>query len=245
MNQIIANAQNLKMPNSNYQVEFSNEMVPMPYENNINKHTFLKKWLTDNKYRLQFFLSFGIALFFLFIFFYHVYQSNQKEKISAELLKNYTLTTLYQNNSSYGTPQKASSYVIKNPFVIGMIRIEKLNLNYPILSESNKELLQVSVCRFAGPMPNEVGNLCIAGHNYVDNKFFSKLTELDENDEIEIYDLSGKKIVYSVIKKFEVEQNDFSCTNQNTQNEKIVTLLTCNNVNGKRVIIQAKAINES
>ena len=43
---------------------------------------------------------------------------------------------------------------------------------------SSDDLLDVSVCRFAGPMPNEIGNLCIAGHNYVNNNFFGTPTLL-------------------------------------------------------------------
>ena len=56
----------------------------------------------------------------------------------------------------------------------------------------------MSVCRFAGPLPNEVGNLCIAGHNYVDYKLFSRLNELELNDEITVYDLSGKNKTYKI-----------------------------------------------
>ncbi len=84
------------------------------------------------------------------------------------------------------------------------------------------------------------GNLCIAGHNYVDNKFFSRLSELSKNDSIEVYDLSGKKITYLVFDEYEVEANDLSCTSQEVGNNKIITLITCNNVNGLRTIIKAK-----
>ena len=96
------------------------------------------------------------------------------------------------------------------------------------------------MCRFAGPMPNEAGNLCVAGHNYVDYRFFSRLNELKTGDSIEIYDLTGKKIFYKVYDKFEINPSDFSCTNQNTNGDKIITLLTCNNVTGKRLVIKAK-----
>lgn len=90
-------------------------------------------------------------------------------------------------------------------------------------------------------MPNEVGNLCIAGHNYIDNKFFSKLNELSVGDEIEIYDLNGTKIIYSVYGKQEIDYTDLSCTNQSTSGQKNITLITCNNLNNsKRLIIKAK-----
>lgn len=85
------------------------------------------------------------------------------------------------------------------------------------------------------------GNLCIAGHNYVDYKLFSRLNELEENDTIEIYDLNGKMIEYIVFQKYEAKSTDTSCTIQNTNGDKIVTLLTCNNVSGNRLIVVAKA----
>lgn len=91
-------------------------------------------------------------------------------------------------------------------------------------------------------MPNEVGNLCIAGHNYVDYKLFSRLNELEINDEISIYDLSGNSIKYEIYDIYETSPNDTSCTFQNTNGEKIVTLITCNNVNGKRLVLHAKEI---
>ena len=36
-----------------------------------------------------------------------------------------------------------------DPFVIGIIQIDKINVNYPILSKTTRELLKVSLCRYA------------------------------------------------------------------------------------------------
>lgn len=52
------------------------------------------------------------------------------------------------------------------------------------------------------------------------------------------------KITYAVFDKFEVKANDLSCTNQNVGENRIITLLTCNNINGKRTIIKAKEYTE-
>lgn len=91
-------------------------------------------------------------------------------------------------------------------------------------------------------MPNEIGNLCIAGHNYVDYKLFSRLNELDINDKIIIYDLNGNYKTYSVYDIYETKPDDTSCTFQDTGGVRIVTLVTCNNVNGKRLVVHAKEI---
>lgn len=224
-------------------VEFSNELGEIPVHK--TKHskfntTILKQYLLKNKYRLQFFASIIVAIVFLFILYYHLHKTNTQEQLSKELLNNYTLTTLYQNKTSDSVELQKQATFIENPFVIGMIKINKINLNYPILSESNYDLLKISLCRFAGPMPNENGNLCIAGHNYVDYKLFSRLAELEKSDLIELYDLSGRKVTYAVFDKYEVSPNDLSCTNQDVGENRILTLLTCNNVNGKRTVVKAK-----
>lgn len=210
-------------------VEFSNAIAEIPY---IETKKFkLKK---DN-YKIQFFISSIIATLGCFIFLLNLIKSHSQEKISKKLLNNYNLTTLYQTE----TPSFQQSSNV--PFIIGIIKIDKIDLNYPILSQTNDDLLKVSVCRFAGPMPNEVGNLCIVGHNYIDTRFFSRLDELLNGDEIKIYDLNGNNIVYEVYNKYEVNSNDLTCTNQNVNNKKIVTLITCDNINGlKRLIIHAK-----
>jgi len=83
------------------------------------------------------------------------------------------------------------------------------------------------------------GNICIAAHNYDNDKFFSKINTLHNEDLIYIYNLNGEKQEYNVIKYFETEFNDFSCTNQNTNGMQELTLVTCNNVNNKRIIVKA------
>lgn len=205
-------------------------------------HNSRQKKKQTRFFLLQFIISSSIATCFLLVFFIRILNLQEKETISDELMKSYQISTLYANHTNYLAEHISSdsSNSWTNPFVIGMIKIDKINLNYPILSESNKELLNISVCRFAGPMPNQIGNLCIAGHNYVDYKFFSRLHELEKNDRIKIYDLNGEMKEYIVTKKYESNPNDISCTNQNTKGERLLTLLTCNNVSGRRLIIIAK-----
>lgn len=197
-------------------------------------------------YKVQLVVSCFIAFCFIIFFLIRLFSLNQNEKISSQLISIYNASTLYSNSMNYSTQSNSETKNIPienyNPFVIGIIKIDKINLNYPILSESNDDLLDISVCRFAGPMPNEVGNLCIAGHNYVDYKFFSRLHELEIDDKIKLYDLSGRMLEYSIFKKYEVDVTDMSCTSQNTNQKNIITLLTCNNVSGKRLVVVAEPI---
>jgi len=130
-------------------------------------------------------------------------------------------------------------------YTIGVINIPKINVNYPILStesENIDKILKISPCKFWGPNPNEVGNLCIVGHNYRNSHFFSKVPKLELGDTIEIQDLSGKTLTYEIYDKYIVEPEDTRCTSQITEGRREVTLITCTNDNKQRVIVKAKEI---
>lgn len=144
-------------------------------------------------------------------------------------------SSIFNYNSTSGSKGNSSG-----SFVIGIIKIDKIKLDYPILSDVSDELLKIAPCRFAGPLPNKIGNLCIAGHNYIDNTSFAQIVKLTTGDTINIYGLDGKSVEYHVTEKKEVEGTDFSCTSQFTGGKRIVTLMTCNSIKQTRVIIRAE-----
>lgn len=179
----------------------------------------------------------GVIVFSL-LFVLYVYNITQINKNSKNIADSFSISYLYSNNPSYSTNMQNANITPDN-FVIGIIKIDKLKLDYPILSEESEDLLKVAPCRFAGPLPNEIGNLCIAGHNYIDNTFFARISSLQIGDEIKIYGIDGKLIKYSVFNKTEVESSDLSCTNQETNGKRMVTLMTCNSIKQTRIIVQA------
>ena len=69
--------------------------------------------------------------------------------------------------------------------------------------------------------------------------FFSKINQLKANDEIYIYDNTGTKYTYQVQESYEVNENDLSPITNYNENEKTLTLITCNNLNNNRFIIKA------
>lgn len=240
MNQILKPELNVtvEVSDGNFQEEYNHKNKKK--KKNSKNGKILK---SDHFYLFQFLISSFIAACFFTVFCIKVFYLNENENISDELLKEYQLSTLYANHTDYSAERlqnNSNDLSASTPFVIGMIKIDKINLNYPILSESSKELLNISVCRFAGPMPNTSGNLCIAGHNYVDYKFFSRLHELEKDDKVKIYDLNGQMKEYTIFRKYEAEADDVSCTSQDTNGETILTLLTCNNISGKRLILVCK-----
>ena len=127
-------------------------------------------------------------------------------------------------------------------YTIGVVNIPSINVNYPILSTYSDSLLKIAPCKFHGPNPNEVGNLCIAGHNYRNSKFFSKVPTLENGDIIEITDLAGNTVTYAVYDKFIVNPDELECTSQLTGGRREITLITCTDDNKQRYIIKAKEI---
>lgn len=219
MNQILSNNMNEDKPN-------------------LRKNTNTKNIL----FKFQFIICTIIAISTTIYYFYSLYKNNEKENLSKRLLDNFNISTLY-NDTNYTASRISNENIYISDghsfSVIGLIEIKSIKLNYPIISTYNDELLKIAPCRFYGPMPNEVGNLCIAGHNYNSYKFFSKLKNLSNGDLITIYDLSGNKIDYTIYKSYETDYNDLTCINQDTNGKKEITLITCNNVKNKRRVVKA------
>lgn len=203
--------------------------------NQILGTKILNKFNKNKKFKFQFFISLLLIVLFSI---YGIYSHNirlKKENTSNILLNNFNIERMYYKKQSY-TVLELNGYKC---FIIGIVEIPKINIKYPILSYANDELLKFSVCRFYGPYPNKIGNLCIAGHNYDNSMFFSNLKHLNIGDRIDIYDNNNSFITYYIYNKFETSKNDISCTNQNTNGKREITLVTCNNINNNRLIIKA------
>ncbi len=132
--------------------------------------------------------------------------------------------------------------------IIASINIPKINVNYSILhgvtgtTEEIDDLLKHSPCRYWGAEPNEVGNFCIVGHNYRNQRFFSKVPTLVVGDTIEITDLSKRTITYAVYDKYTVHPKDTSCTTQKTGGKKEITLITCTDDSSQRVVVKCREV---
>ncbi len=126
-------------------------------------------------------------------------------------------------------------------YTLATINIPSINCHYPILNTTTDELLKISPCYFWGAQPNEEGNFCIVGHNYRNTKFFSKVPTLENGDIIEIKDLTGRTVQYSVYNKYIVSPDDVSCTSQLTDGKTEITIITCTNDSKNRVIVKARA----
>ena len=130
--------------------------------------------------------------------------------------------------------------------IIGKLNIPSLNIEYPILSTSSTALLKISLNRYWGSYPNEVGNMVVIGHNYKNNKFFSNLPKINIGDVVKISDVNRDTLDYFVYETDIIDPYDNSCTSQLTNGRKEITLITCYYENGnphatKRFIAKAVA----
>ena len=124
---------------------------------------------------------------------------------------------------------------------VGIVKIPKINITYPILSETTDALMKVAPCKFHGASPNEVGNLCIIAHNYRrKGVFFSDVPDLVIGDIVEIQDLSQRTIQYEIYDIHTVMPNNVADTTQKTNGRKEVTLITCTDNSEQRVIVKCK-----
>ena len=123
-----------------------------------------------------------------------------------------------------------------------ILTIPCIDITYPVLSETSEELLKISLNKYWGNGPNEIGNYCIVGHNYASGKLFGKLSQMEIGDIAILEDMSGRKITYEAYDKFTVDPTDVSCTSQLTNGRKEITLITCKEYGTKRLVIKCREI---
>ena len=126
--------------------------------------------------------------------------------------------------------------------VVGIIKVPKLELEYPILENTNKQTLNLSITKFWGNKINEIGNVTLAGHNNLNGTMFGKIKKLQEGDIIELTDIQNVTLKYQVFKVYVIDPNDITCILPEQENVREVTLITCTNGNKNRLIVKAREI---
>lgn len=178
-------------------------------------------------YKVQFIISILVAIILILIFIFNYDNEENLEEISNEINRAIKLSTIYVEQN-------------KSDIYFGRIRIDKINLEYTVFNEFNEDLLRIAPCKFYGKNINEKGNIAIAAHNYNDDRFFGRLSELEIKDTITILSLDNKEYTYIVYDIFETEGDDTSVLKNNNYYE--LTLVTCNNLNKKRLIVKSYRI---
>lgn len=144
-------------------------------------------------------------------------------------------TSIHQTKESILTTYKGYP-------VIAKLEIPKINLETYVISEYSNQALGVSVTKFYGGNPNEVGNFCIAGHNYITKNMFHDLKKLSIGDTFTLVDTNNHEGIYKIYLVETVEPNETQCLSQKTDGRIEVTLITCTTDSSKRIIVKAVKI---
>ena len=144
-------------------------------------------------------------------------------------------TSIHQTKGSILTTYKGYP-------VIAKLEIPKINLETYVISEYSNQALGVSVTKFYGGNPNEVGNFCIAGHNYITKNMFHDLKKLSIGDTFTLVDTNNHEGIYKIYLVETVEPNETQCLSQKTDGRIEVTLITCTTDSSKRIIVKAVKI---
>lgn len=217
-------------------------------------------------FKIEFFLSVFLVCVLSSYYIYAEYNRNESEQVSQQILaevKSDTTTkkvdendimviVLDENEAEQATElMQEETEISTDTYTTGdgteysteaVITIPSIGISYPVLTETSEALLEISVNKYWGPQPNEVGNYCIVGHNYRNGKMFGRLSELVNGDIVELEDLSGRVLKYKVYNKYIVKPTDTKCTSQLTNGKKELTLITCTNYGQERLVVKCRQV---
>lgn len=100
--------------------------------------------------------------------------------------------------------------------------------------------METGIAILYGPGVNKIGNTVLAGHNYRNGTFFSNNKKLAIGDKIYLTDTSGKKVTYTIYKKYQTDANDFSYATRDTNGLREISVSTCTDDSSARLILWAK-----
>ena len=216
-------------------------------------------------YKFQFIMSILVVIVLSSYYAYSEYDKRKAESISQDILNSISFSNdqttveddvlvIALNDDAQEVPQEVVTEQTNNSNVYtaasgvtytvdAILNIPSLEINYPVLSETSDELLKISLNKFWGGKPNEVGNYCIVGHNY-DGKdiMFGKLNRIKNGDVVELEDSTGRTLTYKVYNIFIVDPTDVACTSQLTNGKTEITLITCAEGGKRRLVVKCRAI---
>lgn len=171
---------------------------------------------------------------------YGVYKENKIRLVQEKNLKNDIQIEKISQDTTTTIKEKIDieeSYLGFD--VTAKLIIPKINLETYILKDYQENGMKVCASKFWGPNPNEIGNFCIAGHNYEKENMFNHLIDLEIGDELYLLDNQNGKIKYKIYDIYKVKPENVKPLSQNTNGKRVVTLITCVNYSKNRLIVQA------
>lgn len=124
--------------------------------------------------------------------------------------------------------------------VLAKLEIPNIELETYVLKQYSKNALNISVTKFWGADPNQIGNCCIAGHNFQNKNMFHNLRNLKKGEHFFLSDYEVGKVEYEIYDIYIVEPENVECLSQETKGRREVTLITCTSDSKKRIIVKAR-----
>lgn len=180
-----------------------------------------------------------ILAFLLMHMAYGMYRENQitlKEEKNQNIIQNSNVLIASINNVDIPDTYKGFN-------VIATLEVPSIGLNTNVLESYTTEGLKECASKYWGPEPNEVGNFCIAGHNYNEENMFNHLIDLKIGDIIYLTDEEHGKCKYKIYDIYKVKPQNTEPISQDTDNIEL-TLITCVNYSQNRLIVKAVQTNE-
>lgn len=165
--------------------------------------------------------------------------SNSENKITIDSSEDLQSDEQKMKNRSYQLQEPEIMSYYKGYPVIAKLEIPKIHLETEVLKDYSDEALNVSVTKFYKGNPNQIGNFCIAGHNYITSNMFHYLKDLEITNKLYLTDAIFGKMEYEIYDKEIVNPKDISCLSQETDGKVELTLITCTTDSKNRIIIKA------
>lgn len=153
---------------------------------------------------------------------------------NTELIKN----NVNSNEKNKNSIKEKIAKEYKGYVVSAKLEIPKIKLDTYVLDEKSEEAMWVCPTKYYGPEPNEVGNYCIAAHNYDKENMFNHIIDLKIGDKIYLTDNENGKNEYRVYDIYKTEPENTMPLMQATEKTEI-TLITCSDYSSKRIIVKA------
>ena len=165
--------------------------------------------------------------------------------------ENYILEAEISNNANnkiknnLNEQEDKAEYVpkeYKGYMVDAKLSIPAINLNTYVFTNYDVEAMWICPTKYFGPNANEVGNYCIAAHNYNKANMFNNIINLQKGDNIYLTDNTHGKVNYKVIDIYKAYPNDTEALSQQTNGKTCITLITCSDYSSKRIIVKAERV---
>ena len=193
--------------------------------------------------------TFRIIILIVIIFL--IYEIIEMMKVDKHIIEELEINNIIIDNNiiendaniTVSNIQKEVNKKVINEYmgykVVAQLEIKSINLDTYVLDNKQNALNKAPI-HFWGVDVNNIGNCCIAGHNFNKKNMFKNLYKVKIGDEIILSDNENGTVSYKVYDKDVVLPEETQCVSQYTKGKREITLVTCTNDSSHRIIIKAK-----